>query len=173
MRFTSWPESASRRAPPTKNRGSVCTERLTLVVAIDQVLAFARRVRKLTGDAELANARARFDAVWPEAQRLRDLVTHPDAYAVGEGWRQIAKQSPPTQPISDRYLSALIYWGDGGGTNMSLGGEHLDLRAAAQAAKDLARVVERVRVKHLVQAERDANAAMRQRFGLPSEGSGK
>jgi hypothetical protein len=56
---------------------------------------------------------------------------------------------------------------------MSLGGEHLDLRAAAQAAKDLARVVERVRVKHLVQAERDANAAMRQRFGLPSEGSGK
>ena len=38
---------------------------LLLVVAIDQVLAFERRVRRLTGDAELARARANFDAVGP------------------------------------------------------------------------------------------------------------
>jgi hypothetical protein len=146
---------------------------LMLVVAIDQVLAFERRVRKLTGDAELARARERFDSVSPDAQRLRDLVTHLDAYAVGEGWRQIGKQSPPTTPISDKYLSALMYWTDGGGTIISFGNERLDLRAAANAAKDLAQVVERARFKHLKQAERDANAAMRQRFGLPPEGSGE
>src|SRR5512133_731585 len=35
---------------------------LLLVVAIDQVLSFERRVRRLTGDAELQQARARFDA---------------------------------------------------------------------------------------------------------------
>jgi hypothetical protein len=33
---------------------------LMLVVAVDQVLAFEQRVRRLTGDAELARARARF-----------------------------------------------------------------------------------------------------------------
>jgi hypothetical protein len=34
---------------------------LLLIVAIDQVLSFERRVRRLTGDAELQRARARFD----------------------------------------------------------------------------------------------------------------
>jgi hypothetical protein len=141
----------------------------TLIVAIEQVLAFERRVRKLTGDGDLANARTHFDAVWPDTKRLRDLVAHLDAYAVGEGLRQIGKQSPPIPPISDKYLWALIYWGNGGGTIVNLGGEQLDLRAAAEAAKELAKVVERVRVKHLKQAEQDANAAMRQRFGLRAE----
>jgi hypothetical protein len=140
-----------------------------LAVAIDQVLAFERRVRKLAGDAELARARERFDAAYPDTKGLRDLVAHLDEYAVGEGRRQIGKQSPPMPRISDKYLWALIYWGDGGGTIMSLGGEHLNLRAAANAAKDLAQVVERVRETHLKQAEQEANAAMRQRFGLPPE----
>jgi hypothetical protein len=36
---------------------------IVLVVAIDQVLTFENRVRKLTGDGELAQARAEFDAV--------------------------------------------------------------------------------------------------------------
>src|SRR4051812_44425283 len=34
---------------------------LMLVVAVEQVLAFERRVRRVTGDAELARARQRFD----------------------------------------------------------------------------------------------------------------
>lgn len=56
---------------------------LMLVVAIDQVLAFEHRVRKLTGDADLARAREAFDKRCPDASCLRDLVAHLDAYAVG------------------------------------------------------------------------------------------
>jgi hypothetical protein len=48
-----------------------------LVVAIDQVLAFEHRVRKLTGDGELAKARASFDAAYPMVNRLRDYIAHP------------------------------------------------------------------------------------------------
>jgi hypothetical protein len=58
---------------------------LTIVVAIDQVLAFERRVSLLTADAELAQARERIDVVASHAEALRDLVAHLDEYAVGEG----------------------------------------------------------------------------------------
>jgi hypothetical protein len=68
---------------------------LLLVVAIHQVLAFESRVRSLTGDAELAKARTRFDAVGPDAEELRHLVAHLDAYAVGQGLRQTGKAMPP------------------------------------------------------------------------------
>jgi hypothetical protein len=118
---------------------------LILVVAIDQVLVFERRVRSLTGDAELAEARARFDASRPDTNALRDLVAHLDAYAVGEGWRQTGKQLPP---ISEKYLSPLIWWGDGEGTMLNLGKERLNLRTAAAAAIKLAQVVERVRAEY-------------------------
>src|SRR5688572_15934775 len=47
---------------------------LVLVIAVDQVLAFEQRVRKLTGDAELHRARENFDAVAPRAGAIRDLV---------------------------------------------------------------------------------------------------
>ena len=57
---------------------------LLLVVVIDQVLTFERRVRELTGDAELARARARFDRVAPDAEAIRDLVAHLDECAIGE-----------------------------------------------------------------------------------------
>jgi hypothetical protein len=140
---------------------------LMLVVAIDQVLVFERRVRRLTRDAQLAHARAQFDAaVGPDAERLRDLVAHLDEYAVGEGWRQTGKAMPP---VSERYLATFIYWADGGATMLSLGDERLNLPAAANAATELAEVVEQARAKHLERVEQEANAAMRRRFGLPPE----
>jgi hypothetical protein len=40
-------------------------------------------------------ARARFDAVGPDAEALRDLVAHLDEYAVGKGSRQTGKRLPP------------------------------------------------------------------------------
>jgi hypothetical protein len=61
---------------------------LILVVAIDQILAFERRVSDITGDTELAAARTEFDGVAPHADALRDIVAHLDSYAVGEGFRQ-------------------------------------------------------------------------------------
>jgi hypothetical protein len=139
---------------------------LALVVAIHQVLAFERRVRSLTGDAELAKARARFDAVGPDAKELRDLVAHLDEYAAGIGRRQTGKAMPP---LSETNLETFIYWTDGGGTNLTLGDKGLDLRRAANAAIDLAQVVERVRAKHLQITGQEANAAMRRRWGLPPE----
>lgn len=133
-----------------------------LVVAIDQVLAFERRVRRITGDAELAQARARFDALGPDAEALRDLVVHLDSYAAGEGWRQTGHGRPA---ISDQFLATFIYWGNGGGTILDLGSQQLNLRVAAGAAVDLAVVVERVRAKYLERAEQEANAALRRRYG--------
>jgi hypothetical protein len=121
-----------------------------------------RRVRKLTGDAELPKARARFDAVGPDAKALRDLVAHLDEYAVGGGQRQAGKMVPP---LSESYLETFIYWTDGGGTNLSLGDKRLDLRAAATAATELAQVVERVRGKYLKRAEQEANAALHAGMG--------
>ena len=143
---------------------------LMLVVAIDQVLAFERRVRKVTGDGELADSRAAFDArVGPYARHLRDLVAHLDAYAVGEGWRQTGKRKPP---ISKRYIASFISWSDGGGTVLDLGGESLNLRTAASAATELAQVVERVRARHLKRVEQEANAAFRRRWGVPDDPHG-
>jgi hypothetical protein len=139
---------------------------LLLVVAVDQVLAFERRVRSLTGDAELAKARARFDAVGPDAEELRDLVAHLDAYAVGQGRRQTGRAMPP---LAEEHLETFLYWGNGGGTELRLGDKQVNLRAAANAAVELAQVVERVRAKHLQITEQKANAAMRRRYGLPPE----
>lgn len=84
-----------------------------LVVAIDQVLAFEARVRRLTGDAKLARARAHFDGVGPRAGALRDLVVHLDDYAVGMGNRQRGKAGPV---ITDPYLETFLYWTNDGGT---------------------------------------------------------
>ena len=106
---------------------------LMLVVAVDQVLAFEQRVRSLTGDAELARARERFDARCPGAGLLRDLVAHLDAYAVGKGERQTGYRQ---RPISAENLATFIYWGDGCGTYLDLGDQRLNLRTAAGAAAD-------------------------------------
>jgi hypothetical protein len=56
---------------------------------------------------------------------------------------------------------------DGGSTFVHLGDERLNLRAAADAAVELAHLVEKARVRHLHLAERDANAALRRRFPIP------
>lgn len=137
---------------------------LVLVVAVDQVLAFERRVRSLTGDAELEKARTRFDAVAPHAKALRDVAAHLDDYAVGQGRRQTGKATPP---IERKNVETFMFWTDGGGTILRLEDEELNLRAAANAAVELAKVVERVRAKHLRRVEREANAALRRRYGLP------
>jgi hypothetical protein len=127
------------------------------------VLAFECRVRRLTGDAELAQARARFDAVGPRAEALRDLVAHLDEYAVGKGRRQTGEAEPP---ITDPYVKTFISWTNSGGTVLDLAGEWLNLRTVANAAVKLAEVVERVRRKHLERAERETDAALRRMYGL-------
>jgi hypothetical protein len=136
---------------------------LLLVVAIDQVLAFERRVRKLTGDAELAKARDRFDEVAPHAKAIRDLVAHLDEYATGAGRRQTGDAQAP---VTTRNLSSIVYWfvdDDGAprGTVLRFGDEELDLRHAAEAALALAEVTERVRVRHRERAGAEAEAAFR------------
>lgn len=83
--------------------------------------------------------------------------------AVGEGWRQTGRKTPP---ITKPYLDTFIYWTDGGSTVLNLGNERLDLRRASAAAADLAAVVEQVRARHLALAEQEANAALRRRFPL-------
>jgi hypothetical protein len=138
---------------------------LMLTVAIHQVLVFEHRVRRLTGDAELAHARQHFDAAGPGAEALRDLVAHLDAYAVGEGHRQTGRTPAP---ISERYMSPLIHWGNGR-TFLTLGDDQLDLRTAADAAVDLAQVVERVRVKYLQRALRETQEAFKRRWAMPPE----
>jgi hypothetical protein len=165
---TSWnatkprgPDSGSNQ---TWRRGSAYTvTALLLVIAIDQVLTFEERVRQLTGDAELRRDRENFDAVGLRASAIRDLVAHLDEYATGTGRRQTGKEQPP---ITDPYLQTYLFWTDGGGTMLRLGDDYLNLRAASQAAIALAEVVERVRAKYLDRAERDANAALRRRYGL-------
>jgi hypothetical protein len=71
-----------------------------LAVAIAQVLAFETRVRKLTGDAELARARADFDAVAPRAKDVRDVAAHLDEYAIGEGKRQTERRQQHERAMS-------------------------------------------------------------------------
>ena len=139
---------------------------LMVAVAVDQVLAFAERVRLLSGgDPELAEALARFEHVCPDAEGLRNIAAHLDEYATGEGWRQTGRQKPP---LSDRYVDTFLYWG-GSGTMLKLGDQHLALHPAAEAATKLATVVERVRVRHFYRVGKEADAAMRRRFGLPPE----
>ena len=139
-----------------------------LVVAVEQVLAFEQRVQRLTGDAELAKARERFDAVCPDAKDLRDLVAHLDDYAVGSGWRQLPTDEGMPPSLSERNLYPFPFWmGDAGevrGTYLDLGDKRLNLGDAARAATELAQVVERVRSKHLARVEQEANDARRRWF---------
>lgn len=132
---------------------------LTIVVAIDQILSYERRVRRLSGDAELARARERVDAICRDANDLRDLIAHLDEYAVGEGWRQTGRSEQPQ--LGDKYLSTFLYWSDGGGTMINLGGHTMNLHMAAEVTTDLAPIVERVRAKGLERVEQQANAAFR------------
>lgn len=134
---------------------------LVLVVAIDQILGFQRRVLSLTGDASLVSARERFDAIAPDVEALRDLVAHYGEYVVGEGWRQIGKKEPP---MSKKSLDTFIYWGDGEGPMLNLGDERVNIREAAGAAIELAKVVESVRAKHALMAAKEADAALRRRL---------
>jgi hypothetical protein len=97
-------------------------------------------------------------------EALRDIVIHLDADAVGEGHRQTGKTLPP---IAEKYVSQFIWYTPGGDVRINLGDEHLSLERAARAAISLAEVVECVRAKYLQRAEEEANAALRERYGLP------
>jgi hypothetical protein len=134
---------------------------LTLVVAIDQIVSFEKRVRKLTGDAELQEARDRFDWVCPQVGELRDLVAHLDEYAVGRGRRQVGGLAPP---LDDQNLASFIYWGNGGGTVFDLGGSNVNLRRAAEAAIELAQVVERVRARWQKRMHEEGQKELRLRW---------
>jgi hypothetical protein len=118
---------------------------LLLIVSLDQVLRFESRLRSLTRDPELMDARACFDKVCPDAAALRNLVAHLDQYAIGECHRQTGKRNPPL--AEDANLEPLISWTDDGSTTVNLAGHELDIRAAAGAALKLADIVERVRAR--------------------------
>ncbi|MDW5595936.1 hypothetical protein VSS74_16425 [Conexibacter stalactiti] len=134
-----------------------------LVLAIGQVLAFEQTLRKLTGDAKLQQARARFDAIAPSAPALRDIATHLDAYAAGRGLRQTSSRATRHgAPMSVHAVESFVYYADGGATFLELGeDDHLDLHAASRSAIELAVVVERVRAKHKLLAERQAQDLLR------------
>jgi hypothetical protein len=134
---------------------------MLLVIAIDQVLVYEKRVRSLTGDAQLAKARASFDRAFPDAEGLRDLVTHLDEYATGTGLRQRGTHQPR---LNEQAVTTFMYWTGDGGTVVNLGDRTIDLRRAARAAVDLAEAVEQARGKGLARAEREANEALRRRW---------
>jgi hypothetical protein len=129
-----------------------------LLVAADQILAYARRVRKLTGDGDLNNAMIKFETRVADAESLRDLVTHLDEYAVGLGERQTGKREPP---ITEKYLRPLVYWTEASGTYFVLDREQVELRELATAALDLADATENVRIKHIPLVEDKAREAGR------------
>lgn len=139
-----------------------------VVIAIRQVVVFGERVSAITGDAKLAEARKRFHAFGPSAKALRDLVIHLDEYAVGQGRRQ---RKGAKAPIAKTNIAATVYWYSDSEdrplqTVLTLGGEQLDLHVAADAAVELAEVVERVRRRHLECAGKEADAAWRRRAAL-------
>src|SRR5688572_10391662 len=76
---------------------------LMVVVAIDQVRVYERCVRRLTGDAELAHARDRFNEACGDyldgeemvGGDLLSLDAHLDKYAVGDGSHETGREQPP------------------------------------------------------------------------------
>jgi hypothetical protein len=104
------------------------------------------------------------------------VVVHLDDYAVNEGLRQTGKAGPA---LTEQYPYLVVYWvnvrtdvgneqltGDGG-LYVEIAGEQVSLRTAAREALKLAGEVEHVRREYLERAEREANAALRKRHGLP------
>ena len=140
---------------------------LVVVVAVDQVLRFEKRLRKLTGDAELARARREFRAaVDCSPSAIRDVAMHLDEYAVGEGNRQIGRGRSGEAAIKTRNVKASTFWTNRGESYLDLGGHRLSVDRTAQAAIELAEVVERVREKHQRQAVGRLNAAILRQAGL-------
>lgn len=146
---------------------------LVIVVAVDQVLRFERRVRQLTGDAELQKARQRFDTeVGIVASDVRDIAMHLDDYALGQGNRQTGKQGPA---IRDRHVRNTVYWTDLNESYISLGSDQLSIERTARAAVELAEVVERVRAKgqrKAMERWRTAHEAWIHTFDQPDSGRG-
>jgi hypothetical protein len=118
----------------------------------------------LTGDAELGRAHERLSAACGNAEDLRDLIAHLDDYAVGAGQRQTGQRTPP---LNETYVATFLYYTEGD-TYVSLGDHTLNLTRAANAAIELADVVEHARTKGLERAEREANAALLRRRERPS-----
>lgn len=140
-----------------------------VALAVDLVLAFEVRVRRLTGDAELQKARQTFDRAVPQAEALRDLIAHLDEYAVGRGQRQTGRRSPSLNVYE---VSPVLYWMDterGYRSHLTLGDTQIELEASVEAAVQLAEAVERVRERHRAVASETAQAAFRRRFPPPGE----
>jgi hypothetical protein len=122
---------------------------LVIMVAVDQVLRFEKRVRQLTGDAELARARKAFvEEVAVAATAIRDIAMHLDDYAIGKGNRQTGRHRLGERPITARTVQAVVYWTDLGESYLTLGGDQVSVDRAARASIELAEVVERARDKH-------------------------
>ena len=109
-------------------------------------------------------AREAFDKGHPTAKGLRNVAEHLDDYVVNEGDRQTGKAEPA---MTERYPQTFISFA--GGAYLDIGGDQLELFSTARAAVRLADMVERVRERYLTRAEREANAALRERYGLDQE----
>lgn len=139
-----------------------CGSGLVIAIAIGQVLGLERRVRSLTGDPRLAQARANFDAAVPNAEPLRDLVAHLADYAVGSGLRQTTgANARHGAPIAERNVKPLIYWTNTGDSYLVVAGQQLILHRAATAAIALADAIEKARARKVNRAVKRLNDASR------------
>jgi hypothetical protein len=162
------PTPRNEREHPLETWERLYASAFVIVIAMDQILSYADRVLALTSDVELKEARDEFDNTARDTETLRDLVAHLEAYAVGEGWRQTGK-SKKLPPITERNLATLMWWPNGGGTTLRVGEEGVDLRSAAVQAVELAKTVEKVRVRHLELAGREAKAAFLRQHPVESD----
>lgn len=147
---------------------------MLLVVAIDQVLTFGERVRKMTGDAQLARALGDFNATVGDVKALRDIAVHLDAYATGEGHRQTNRGRRNGSPVGDAvnpshsWVSSTVTLEDGTAVEgpetafIDLGDERISLHRASRAAMQLADVIERTRARYEQVAEERADAILRE-----------
>jgi hypothetical protein len=135
-----------------------------IVTATDQVLRTEKRIRKLTGDAELAKARQKFhDRAGHSVEAVRDLAMHLDEYSVGKGHRQTGKANAAT-PVRRRVQTSLI-WTDNNESYFSIGEDQVSVERTAHAAVELAQAVERVRLTQQRNARRRYHAASDKLYG--------
>ena len=84
-----WGQAVALQAERVRNAATVAGRHIDgyfLVLAIRQVLRSAEAMdRAIGGDAGLRNAQTRFLAEHPQAQKMRDVLSHFDEYEAGKG----------------------------------------------------------------------------------------